>query len=220
MGEIIKDSIAKWALDIYRRMPIYGKIIIILALALLLFFLTRNGIFGSHVQALSERIIPVRINWIDPPRPLIQLELSIDVKTNQTQDWKRVMLDGSYRSDSRMMMSYGAKQPCWLLIMGVDNKKVYPILYEALGNDNFGSVFFKPTGRSGQLPFKLDGTVGTEAYIAIASYEKFDFNHQIKAALDAALKIETTRGPEFRYFLDLDKGFYQRSVYFNTLNTE
>jgi hypothetical protein len=217
MGGIIKDSIAQWALGIYRRTPTYGKAVIIVLIILVLFSLSRNGLFGSQLQALSERIIPVRISWIDPPRSMIQLELFIDVKTDKINEWQPVVLDGSYPSESNMMLSYSARPSCWLLILGVDSKKVYPIVYEDQGHGNFSAIYYTPAPSPSQLPFRLDGTVGREAYIAIASYDRFDYQNHVTSALTQALKTESTRGPEMKFKLELDKDFYQRAVYFNTL---
>lgn len=218
MSSEIKERILNLSEKLFFRLPLYGKIISVLIVLCIFFITARIGYFGSEIQSFSQRLLPFRIPLVDAPKSDILLTFYFQV--NSANGWKRGVLGQRYAADSEMALSFNTNIPCWLLFIGIDSNGYYPIPIHKSKQSYFTPIYFEPLKEPQPIPFKLDGTIGPEIYIAIASHRNFDFQNEVKPALDENFKPKGGKGASFGHQLSLGPGFYQRAVYFDTVESK
>ncbi len=197
------------------RLPIYAQGIVVAIVVISCFLLARGGIFGENIRVFSARVFPIHIAGIDPPRADVLLSFYFEVNTHD--GWSRGRLGEKYPANSEMALFYNTNVPCWLLVVGIDKKGLYPVIYKTQDLQGFAPIYFEPLEAPHEIPFRLNGTIGNEAYIALASRHKFDFFEDIKPVLDEVARQEGKRGPQVKYSLSLDD-LTQRTIYFETVS--
>ena len=173
MSSEIKERILNLSEKLFFRLPLYGKIIYVLIVLCIFFITARIGYFGSNIKSFSQRILPFQIPLLDAPKSDILLTFYFQV--NSANGWKRGVLGQRYAADSEMSLSFNTNIPCWLLFIGIDSNGYYPIPIHKSKQSYFTPIYFEPLKEPYPIPFKLDGTIGPEIYIAIASHRHFDF---------------------------------------------
>lgn len=213
MFDDLKQKVSQKFEAYFKKAPTYLKILIIAAACVVVFLLARSSFFGDGIAQLSKRVVPVHIPIIDAPEPELLLTFFFEVNTKD--GWIRGMTDEKYASDAGIRLTFNTNLPCWYMIVGMDKNQFFTLPEPGRTK----ATYFKPGKDPHLISFKLNGMVGQEIYIAVISKQPFDFDPEIKNAMeDLKSKKPDARGPEDSYRLLLDKRFIQKPIYFNTIS--
>ncbi len=189
------------------------KIVFCVLFVIILFSLSRINIFGEPYYGYSKLIFPVNITGVDPVHSVIPLSLSYEIQGHMGRRTGKLG-DVCYDEDY-IYLYFAAGKNCWVSVFCVDSKGIHPVFRKEL------SPNYVEKDETYTIDFELDETIGTEIYYAIAAYEKFSFEEDIKPYLDQVFSQGNSKGPAFsRYELKLPKMFTQKLIYFKHLARE
>ena len=206
LGEV-KARIFKKTWIWVSSLPMGLKIIVGIVGALFLIVTARFNLLGNTYYDYSKKLIPLKLR-IDPELSVVPISFQFEIEDQMGR--RTGKLSDTYYTGDRVYLSFKAGSPCWITIIGVDSKKIYPVFRHKLSPSKIEK------DQKYTLNFKLDNTVGWEIYYAIAAHENFDFEGDISPRLRRIFPEGNSKGPVFsNYSLTLPDKFTQKILYFN-----
>ncbi len=190
-----------------RNKTLLNKVFIILFILFTLIICARINLLGHRYYILTKRLFNVHISGIDLEEPVISLYLNYHINDDMGKRIGRLG-DITYSGDE-ISLSIKANRDCWVCIICLDEKGIYPIFH------NQYDPSFVEGGILYEFKFNLDETVGIEIYYAIAAKDRFSYVLDIEPKIKSIFPEGQSKGPRFsEYMLDLSDKYTQRHIFF------
>lgn len=206
MADLLNDTIkllaSKWS-----NASRTSRLVLVAVIFVLLFVGARLEFFGERPSKLTHRLIDY-LPLLDAPPTAMIGQMAFFV--NRGGSLEAGKLGEVYFPGDHLNLELTINQPGWVTVFAVDTVGVHAVFPDPA---NLGPGYLEPQEQGFRVGFELDDTRGEEVYFMVMRKSEFAFD-DILSTVESIDRSDLTRGPGFKWTLELPEGFTQSSVHF------